>query len=229
MRRIVFLTIVFFAVTFSSCRKNEYEPIPTELGEAYFPLAVGHAWIYEVDSVVYSSFNVNRLRDTFHYWVKHEIERIYSLNGSDSSYLVNKYISSDEGKNWRYNRSLIFEKNNANVQVVDEGVRSIPLVFPILLYKSWDVNLYNNQGEKNYSYIETNGSCDLPDSSSVKCVQVLHEDLENFVQKYYGMERYAESIGLIERHFTALEDIYDSTRTNGYDYRYRLIEFIPAP
>ena len=229
MGRIVFLTIVLLVVFFASCQKNKTEPIPTKRGQEYFPLAVGHTWIYEVDSVVYSSFNRNKIRDTFHYWIKHQVEHKYSLNGTDSSYLVNKYISNDDGKNWHYSRSLIYEKNNANVQVVDGGVRSIPLVFPILLFKSWDGHLYNNLGEKNYTYLETNGSCVLRDSSSVKCVQILHEDTENFVNKYYGMERYAESIGLIERHYTALENIYDSTKTNGYDYQYRLLEFIPAP
>lgn len=211
------------------CEKNTYEPLPEELGYAYFPLREGTVWVYEVDSIAFNSFNPSKLRDTFHYLLRHTLSSSFTLNQTDTFYLLERSISSDRGLNWRKSDDWLMFRNAQNAQITAQGRKTVNMVFPVRLFKEWDGNLYNELDPEEYIYQSTDMRYRLNDSLDVPSVQVLQRDRENFVQRQYAEEVYGKNIGLCEKKVIDLDRIYDSTQTNGFQYYMRLIEFYPAP
>lgn len=220
------LALLFLLV---QCEKNTYEPLPEDLGNAYFPLRAGTVWVYEVDSVAFNSFNPNRLRDTFHYLLRHELLAAFTLNEGDSLYPVQRSISADSGKSWQPLENWVMFRNAQNAQITAQGRKTVNMVFPVRLFKEWDGNLYNELDPEEYIYQSIDMRYRLNDSLDVPSVQVLQRDRENFVQRQYAEELYGKNIGLCQKKVIDLDRIYDSTQTNGFDYQMRLIKFYPAP
>jgi hypothetical protein len=214
-------------VFFTACKKNKTEPAKPISGINYFPILDSATWIYKVDSIVFNSFQApGTAPDTSVYWIKESIVEDLSDLIDLSKKRIERYISTDSGINWKFDRSLVVIKNNIQAIRNDYNIMEFKLSFPITELKSWNGNQFNNLGEKEYLYdwiflpYKTMGQ--NQDSS----IKVLHRNVKNQIRDNVEYEIYLPNIGLVYKEIVDLnyKDL-GRTKVDGRIVKYNLISF----
>jgi hypothetical protein len=214
-------------VFFTACKKNKTEPAKPISGINYFPILDSATWIYKVDSIVFNSFQApGTAPDTSVYWIKESIVEDLSDLIDLSKKRIERYISTDSGINWKFDRSLVVIKNNIQAIRNDYNIMEFKLSFPITELKSWNGNQFNNLGEKEYLYdwiflpYKTMGQ--NQDSS----IKVLHRNVKNQIRDNIEYEIYLPNIGLVYKEIVDLnyKDL-GRTKVDGRIVKYNLISF----
>lgn len=227
--KVVFTGFVVLLLGMSSCRKNEIEPKPNDLGYAYFPNKVGNTWVYRVDSIVYDAFVKGGKIDTFSYWVKHVIDGEFKDATGVVNQKVSLYIKTDSTTPYVFNRNFSMRVADYRAEVTDSAGKYIKLVFPPALFQYWDGNLFNAQKEEEYQIIQKQNRQLLNGVLYDSTLEVLHRDVEYFIQKRYGAETYAKHFGMIFKNVVHWDiEMQDTVRVkDGFEYTYKLESFIP--
>ncbi len=224
----VAMLILVTTIAGSSCRKNELDPEPTQLGYSYFPTDSGTTWIYKVDSIVYKSFTTKGTIDTVVYWVKHVIDGSFVDGVGHVNQKVTRYLSSDSGANFVFNNNFSMKVADFRAQVSDSAGTFVKIVFPPSLYQYWDGNSFNAKSTEEYQIIAKSTKDFVQGIQYDSTIDVLHRDEEYFIQKRYGLEKYANHFGLIHKREINYDiEVRDTVRVKkGYDCTYTLEKFI---
>ena len=92
-----------------------------------------------------------------------------------------------------------------DVQVVEENVRFIKLIFPVKQSSTWDGNVWNTNGEWDYiySYVDAQESINSNNFSKVLCVT--QKSFPTLISREYYIEKYAKDVGLVYREINDLK------------------------
>lgn len=213
---VVCIGILFIA----SCGKDTIPPDDVELGKEYYPLHVGHSVIYNVDSIIYNDFT--KTTDTFKMEYKDVVASEFIDNEARPSFVIDRYIRQDSTFPWTENATYYATMTNYRLEVIENNLRMIKLVFPVKLNTSWYGNsfipaTFNDDlkwyGGWVYKYAKVNEPLYIDNiyfQSTVSIPQVdLTEGAPNSPNEYsaktFSKEVYAKSVGLIYRELTRWE------------------------
>jgi hypothetical protein len=168
-------------------------------------------------------------------------ESFYDNEGRES-YVVNRYSRKDDTYLWKDLMTFYATKTNFRVEVVENNLRMIKLVFPVKLKTYWAGNIYipAQIDDKlkwlwnwNYTYTYINqpfntGLASFPNTIEVIGINDSTNNPEQFpdaiANKTYSKEVYAKNVGLIYRELTNWEYQPDGSRyRNGFTTIYRAI------
>jgi hypothetical protein len=238
-KRLLIIGSVFFALL-TACKK---EIIPNDnilLGKEYFPITKDHTIEYAIDSIIYNDFS--KSTDTFRMQFKDVIGESFYDNEGRESYVVNRYSRQDDTYLWKDLMTFYATKTNFRVEVVENNLRMIKLVFPVKLKTYWSGNIYipAQIDDKlkwlwnwNYTYTYINQPFNTGLASFSNTIEVIgiNDSTNNpeqfpdaIANKTYSKEVYAKNVGLIYRELTNWEYQPDGSRyRNGFTTIYRAI------
>lgn len=226
MRFFGYLLMTF--VFFTACEKNKIEPAKPISGINYFPMSDSSTWIYQVDAITYNSFQApGTAPDTSIYWVKESIIEDLSDAIDPLKKRIERHISYDSGKNWKFDRNLIVIRNSSQALRNDNNITEIKLSFPITELKTWNGNQYNNLGEKNFLYDWVFLPYNTMGSNKDSSIKVLQRNVKNQIRDNVEFEVYLPNTGLVYKEIVDLsyKDL-ERTKVDGKIVKYHLISYL---
>ncbi|OFX19591.1 MAG: hypothetical protein A2033_10155 [Bacteroidetes bacterium GWA2_31_9] len=205
--KIAFYTLLFFVVFITACKKQDTS-VSKSIDFSYCPLNVGDWITYEiVDINIDIPSDVN---DTINYQLKEIIDSSY-LNNNEQVYRIERYVKLNDTANWEIKDVWLANYTTNSFQKVEENIRFVKLIFPIILDNTWNGNAYNMNDPKEYKIT----SIDLPETiNTLHFDSVLHVtqlNISNLIEKKVEIEKYAKNIGLVYKEQT---DIYSDKITD---------------
>lgn len=240
MRKSLFL--LAFIVFFAQCKKQENNEV--FLGKEYFPLTVGHWQTYDVDSVVISDFSDPVSFDTFSYQIRESLESSFLDLNEEENIRIEEY-KKYENTGWFINNIFSAKATDFNIQKVENDLRFIKFVFPVIENTNWNGNIYldvideptlefydTDKYDWDYEYTEVNVSMDIGNFTFDSCVVITQIDEENLFEKKYSTEIYAKNVGLVFKELMILETqappssaSFIERAENGFILRYTISDF----
>ena len=214
-----FTLISLFSV---SCRKNTIE-IVADSSSSYFPMEVGHTWVYKMDSIHY--YGGGLPVDTFHYQTQHSIVEKFIDNSGNTAYRVEISYRKDSVSPWKFSRNYQLKRENNNIIRIDFDITEVVAKLPVTNEKVWDGNELNALGNSDFFYLNAHETAAYGGMAYDSTVSIHQEERMNLIENFTGLEVYASHTGLIYREKYALKDIHDPQKTSGYIYHYTLVSF----
>ena len=232
------LTLFLLVFLFSNCRREIVPADQVDIGQEYFPLEKGHFIEYDVDSLKFNDF-AKRV-DTVRYELRDVVGDTFSDNENRISYLITRYRRNSIQEPWTEILTYYATKTSFRVEVVEDNLRFIKLVFPVKENVRWYGNTYIptklnselawlEQWYYKYNQISlpyTNGILIFEDALVVDENDYVKGnpdmDPDNYASKIYAQEVYAKNVGLIYREIENW--VYQSTTTkyrNGFKIIFR--------
>ena len=208
-----------------SCKK-ETEVLQAELPSDYLPTIVGKYITYRLDSTVVINFGGNIV--TRSYQEKHQIDAKVTDNLGRPSYRVFRFLRDKDGTEaWKPSGSYFITPQTNTVEVVENNLRFLKLVGPIVEGKIWTGNkflpvdpygplyeFFNDDGMMDWEYSYDNiGTITLAGKTYNDVVTVEHiNDASNIPvvvdavgYQNRSWEQYAKGIGMVYQEITMLE------------------------
>ncbi len=191
-----------------SCKKKK-EPEKPDLGEAYYPTTIGKYIVYDVDSIIYDEF----LYDSTHYkyQIKEKIESEYTdIQGRPALKLV-RYIKkfnaviSYTAMPWSIKDVWQVNVTSKNIEVVEENIRFVKLIFAVKEGKTWDGNSTNTLGQWDYKYSYVDNAENINGTNFDKVTLVTQKNFPTLISRDYYVEKYAKNVGLVYREIINLD------------------------
>lgn len=180
-----------------------------DIGEAYYPSTIGKYVIYEADSTVYDEFTF--AAKLYKYQIKEKIEESYTdIQGRPALKLVRYIKKFDSIKPysaipWTLKDVWQVNISKTNVEVVEENIRFIKLIFPVKDKISWDGNSTNTLGQWNYIYSYTGNPENVNGINFELVTQVTQKDFPTLISREHYVEKYAKDVGLVYRKIVNLK------------------------
>lgn len=221
----VLLILLAVAVIFNGCKKDQ--PVqPVDLGYAYYPLTIGSTWIFQSDSIVWDDFSGTV--DTSTFFLKETISEEFEDLEGRKSVRLERFKSRSDTLNWALKDVWYITRTSMALEVVEEDVRFLRLIFPPQQGKNWDSNEMNTLPELTYEVSESgeflNPANGLNYDSTVTIKTIDSGSLISISDHEWI---FARNTGPVKRLVTELETEVNGTIKSGYIYKQELITFRP--
>jgi hypothetical protein len=237
-----FVSVIFL---FVGCAKQTAE-ISLPLPSSYYPLETGHAFIYRLDSTLIA---YNGISLTVHsYLAKDSIADTIRDNQNRLSYRVYRLITDTLGiYPWQNIATYYITPTDHSVEVMDENnLRFIKLKEPIQNGFSWQGNsyidtksagsLYQYLDGWSFTYQNVGQPFTVLNGVLNNTITVLQQDEtsppgdfdpNNYQQRNYSVEVYAQDIGLVYKEFLhwTWQPIPGEYENDSYGIKLNLIEY----
>lgn len=216
------LVVLLLLLLWSCSKSSLVEPVDNT---HYFPLAVGHTIIYEVDSVLYSPLFAGG-RDTVRFEVKDAIIAVDEDLAGNTVYIIER-VEREAGTlpwvNPTIGQRLL---TNGRAEEVFENVRFVPLTFPLRVGAGWLSTQYLTNNPIYDFYADWNTIVRAVDQSDTvngivfdSVAVINHIDDESLTEWRYARYKYATNVGMV-----AMEQKYFKVETDS-----SAILFLPWP
>lgn len=203
-----------------ACDQQQTEDFAIDYGYDYFPLAIGAANIYQVDSIVYNPVIGGIQADSTSVYLREVIVDSLLDESGNTWYRMERYQRYSDTLPWQIAQVLMLSRNKSEAIRTEDNLRFIKLRFPIELNESWDGNAafdasrdFAVAGENmavfknwNYQVLETDGVYQEGVLLLNEVLTVQNADDENLIERRFAIERYAKGVGLVYREWA----IYDT-------------------
>ena len=192
--------LAFFILLYAlSCTEENRQTINfSSIGHNYYPDSTGNWIVYEVEQIIIDAPSARF--DTTHFFIKEVIAEKYYDAENRPTIRIERYYKENPNGNWKILDVWAANKLNTSLQIVEENIRYIKLVFPPALYKRWDGNAFNMLDSLHNEYYEIT-QIDLPEEiNNISFDSVLHvtqRNEESLIHKEYAVEKYAKNTGLV--------------------------------
>jgi hypothetical protein len=200
-----FILLLFFG----SCEKDAGQ---ADLEYEYYPIAIGHSVTYKVDSIIIDS-EAGRY-DTAQYFIKEKIVEHFKDEEGRPSYRIKRFKKRSENAPWKVERVWYATRTATELQLVEDNLRFIKLVFPPEENKTWgghnllNAEVVEEQGGQYWCYptpfdnwdyeYTTVGTPDTVNGRTYDTTLTVHQKVSgNLVDSVYFVEKYAKHIGMI--------------------------------
>ena len=212
---------MLFAVllAFAACKKDNRN-YTVDYKYNYYPLDSGHYIIYNVDSVTFYYDGINYNRDTVRYQLMALFDdTIHDL--LDSVNFTIKYLTRpDENSPWSAPYITYCLRTKTNLQVIENDIRFIKLVYPPSLNLAWNGNLfvpttgvYSTFLNWNYYYENADTTIQINGQTYNNALVASEVNSVNALTKEVRTEVYAPNVGLIYEEWESLNK-YSGTMGN---------------
>jgi hypothetical protein len=193
---------LLFAVCFSGCKKESGNK-PVDLKLSYYPLAFGHELIYKVTDITID--DTMDVFDTINYELKERIDSMFIDNSGNQAWRLERYKRTDSTQPWVILDVWVAQMVKNQAQQVEENQRYVKIVFPPEIDKTWDGNVFNTLGSKEYEISSTDEACTINSIYFDSVLTVEQENTETLINKYHTFEQYANHVGLINKEIIAID------------------------
>ncbi len=209
IQRIAIVACLFLLSIFiyTGCT-DETEDIHLEYGYEYFPMDSGHWVIYQVDSILYSTFLSGGV-DTVQLQIKEVFAQPFIDNEGREAITIERYARYSDTIAWDKIIPTVWyaAKDSTKAERKEGELRFMNMVFPVLEGAKWNGNSYINTNQEatsvfanwQYQYELVNTPLTINGQSFDNTATVLQNDYEDLVNKIYSREVYAEGVGMIEK------------------------------
>lgn len=239
MKRLITVPFAVFIICiglWSSCKKEVVPPEDISIGQEYFPTELGHFVEYQVDSFLFNDFT--KKVDTFKYEIKDVITDTFSDNENRLSHIVTRYKRYSSSEAWTENLVYYVTKTPYRVEVVEQNLRFIKLVFPVKENVKWYGNSYiptklNSELAWLDQWYYKYDRISLPFTSGILIFNdglVVNENdyskgnpelyPDEYAAKIFAKEAYAKGVGLVYREIENWD--YQATTTK-YRHGFKII------
>jgi hypothetical protein len=228
----------------TSCRKTV--PYSHPLTDYFQPLQVGKYVTYRLDS---SSFYFYGQLDTLtSYLAKDSVEQKFTDNAGQTAWRITRYLTDTNATApWTPVQTIIVNPSLTRIEVSEENLRFIKLIFPVVQGSTWQGNGYlgydpyqdffdfsadinENMNGWTYSYQAVDQPFSIANQHYDSAVTVLQvDDSANvpiilkdsmFASRTYWSETYAKHIGMVYRHTEIWE--YQPPTPDGAQSAYKI-------
>jgi len=185
------------ALTLGACKNESVAPQPGSY--EYFPLDFGRYVIYDVDSVFHSD-NDNNNDDSVYSWhfqVKERIDSTFIDGQGRPAQRVLRYRRLNVSDPWTFMNVWTQTRTTTAAYRNEDNVVYHRLSFPPHPDITWNGNDSNTMEDEFYVYDGIDRPKAVGTSSFDSTLSVSQRDDDNFVEKIYGYEVYANRIGLV--------------------------------
>jgi hypothetical protein len=191
---------------FISCKKNTVE---IDFETEYFGLSKGNFAEYDVTHIFHDS--LLQKHDTTHYQLKTLIGDDYIDNIGRTARKFHRFIRKNSNLPWQEIDiwTAIIIDNRA--ELVEENQRLIKLVFKPTFDKTWDINSFNNLGQKTALYSSIGEPKTINGMLFDETVTVEEDNYTTLIEKRLKYEVYAKNIGLVSKYWKDLKFNFGST------------------
>lgn len=231
---LVVAVLLFFV---PSCNKKDNTDI--SYYRNYYPLALGHYVIYNVDSIQYR-FSENPdtyFRDTIRYQLKEVLTDTFYDNENELNYRLELFRRTDTVSSFNLWKVWFVKSAEYNVQKIEDDIRFIKLVFPPTDGAEWGGNLYVPTSDPyrvfrdwNYTFSNVHEPYTLNNLNFDSTVTVLQVDKEDLINKTLRKEVYAANVGMIYQEWESLTKQkvqlnWQNGPENGFRIRMKAVEW----
>lgn len=199
MKRVIIYCILLGVCL--SCSKKKVEP--TVNWDRYYPTKIGSSRVYECTQIKIDVLAEKKDTDVF--YMKEIIAACIADTNSCKVYAVDSYRGTTANGPWTPYVSSSIQKYANSVVKVDQNVPYQILKFPAKFDFSWDLNLYNTNGEQQVHYDKIHVTDTILDTAYDSVLVVLQQDFKSLYTWQYGEERYAKNVGMIYKKVVDVE------------------------
>lgn len=209
----------------AGCKKDDSETvIPTVSGLNYFPDDTGIERFYLADSVIYDEFT--NTVDTVSFEIKEVIESKFYDNQNRLTQRIERYRRDSSTGSWEIYQVRAANRNITRVEVVEDNIRYIKLVFSPDKNTKWNGNAMNSLGEQQYKITSADNPNVVGSLSFDSTVTVLQQDDVTQIGRQYAVEKFATGVGNIyTEHVDLAFDFISGVIKSGYQYKERLYSY----
>lgn len=194
------------------------------MGHQYYPIYAGHSIIYQVDSTVYDDFYDPVKVINYQYKLKTVIADSFTDNTDKVVYRLLRYKKTTDSTDWIIKDVWQMSRTKLMALRTEENRKYIKMIFPIVPYKTWNGNAYNDRGKKEYQYLDfTDTTINNKNFNSTMTVEKTKK--KNLIEDHYAAETYAEGIGLISSNIRELRTGFDGKIESGYTYKQVMLSY----
>lgn len=207
-KRLFILILLFTGLGIFSCKKKK-EPEKVDLGEAYYPAVIGKYVVYDVDSIVYDEFTFDSTH--YKYQVKEKVEAEFTDPAGKQAFKLHRYIKkfnaavSYTAMPWTIKDVWQFNHTGKTLEVVEENIRFVKLIFPVKESSTWNGNATNTLGEMEYKYLFVDQPETINGHNFEKVALIEHKNFPTLISREYFAEKYAKNVGLVYREIIDLK------------------------
>jgi hypothetical protein len=213
VKRIILSAVIIMMIAFMfyACRKQTNSVVP-DMGYAYYPYGIGKYAVYSLDSIIYNGYNSTV--DTNQYLIKDTCVDTFTDNQGRLSYLIARYFWDSTLQTWQEGMDYYITPTAGSIELVENNLRYVKLVFPVIDNYSWNGNEYiDPDPDENLDYLNnwnyTYNNINEPNSvlsntydSTITVNEVDDSvDISAYAYRLYAKEVYAKNAGLIYQHF----------------------------
>ena len=206
--------LVLFAfaglILFAGCKKDKSN-YSVNYQYNLYPVDSGHYVIYNVDSVTFNYDQINYTRDTIHY----QMMALFGDTIHDLLDSVNFRLSykrrADANSAWGDPYLTYGLRTTTNLQVIENDIRFIKLIYPPQLSENWSGNLYVPTDNayaiyQGWTYNFQNIDTTIIVSGQTYNHAVVVSEVNNvsLINKTVRTEIYAPNVGMIYQEWEAL-------------------------
>ena len=212
---ILFILLSFTISLLISCGKNETETLP-KLGKEYYPLQIGKAVTYEVDSIIYDPISNGVVKiDTFKWQVRELLVDTFRDKSNVLNYTIERSLRAKGVQNWQIESVLSAALTQDHALRTENNILYIKFPTTFGVKTNWDGNVYVDPsvkmiiaGEtleffsKKWVYqVESYGKSEKIGDKTYEDVLTItaQSDAKILTDKRYTLEKYAKGFGLIYR------------------------------
>jgi len=219
MRIIVICLILAFVA--SGCKKNEVV-LDIDHSSKYQPLAVGHTWIYQVDSISFYG-NISQRPDTFHFLQRNTVESSFTNEQGQLSYRVTRSVKRDSLTDWVFQRNYSLTKTDIDLLQTFEDETTIEFTLPFVLLREWDCNQFNNRKSVDCYFEEIHTPMYVGSQNFDSTSTVYSKRERNAVNSFFNRKTYAANIGIVLQYVEGINNVDSDPK--GTKYSLTLVSF----
>jgi hypothetical protein len=194
-RTFYILTILAVFAGILSCKKKKTIEEPPDSGQEYYPGTLGKYIVYDVDSIIYDEFLEEAYTD-IQGRPALKLARYIKKFSAAVSYSAMPWTIKDV---WQVNISA------TNIEVVEENVRLVKLIFPVKESAKWNGNIYNSMDEWEYTYTYIDKAQTLNSIPFGEVALVTQKNFPTLISREYYVEKYVKGLGLVYREIIDLD------------------------
>lgn len=189
------LYFLIFISSLFSCTETEKPDSDFELD--YQPLEVGLFWEYEVNETIV--FGENDEENSI-YFLRDRVDYTFFNVENELVFVVVRERSNDRSE-WSLVSSYTIQNRNFALIRTFENKKTVNLVFPPELDKTWDSQIFNSSDPDEYE-ISFLGKIEVGEQSFSKSLKVLQEEEDDEITfRDNRYEVFAKGIGLVEQYY----------------------------
>lgn len=215
---------ILLSIVIVSCTKNEPAEV-INLGFDYYPVNTGSIWVYDVDSISYDNNTGVTKIDTITYQYKELISSTFKDISGNKAQLLNRFYRANDSDSWSQANTWTVLVTNEKAERVEENIRFVKIVFPVVVNKRWNGNMYNTKESEQYRIMYTNRRENYGGVFYNNTMMVQQARELNAVDEILKQEIYAQNIGLVYKISDSINTQVSGSR--GFRYRITLKSFTP--
>jgi hypothetical protein len=145
-----FIPYLLIISLLGACSSSEIMPSAVESGRDFYPVQTGNTWIYQVDTIRYSSRFVTSLNtivvDTVkgRYFLKEIIADSIGLQEGNPLFRIELFRSADSTGPWAIDSVWSIQRGKDKILKTENNRPLVKLKFPVSEGSRWDGNQYNS-------------------------------------------------------------------------------------